>query len=322
MSTGVTTQSVAGGGRICFRGDDRAPYEIFRAGFSSREAGEIKYSGTNPAPLLIHKEHARDYQQAGFKTVVGKTFDPKGMNPKEIYQRTLAGKSPKGMQLAIVPRTGDIRSESAVCVTPRFAMAVLFPPKSRPSDKKEFTWVYAVYVRELYNTHAKQFTEGMKAIEGELVGRDKASNTALGPYGGSGVREAFVDSVALWPLYAHELATKRILAGDVICAMRVKRSWNGPDFTHGCDYELLKRTLKFNRRCTVSKADRKAVKEFLKQEPVRATSPSRSSGFHKDDVNTRVSVGATRLAAHVDRVMQGRPQLDSSDSDFSDVDWE
>src|SRR6202042_2032077 len=99
----------------------------------------------NPAPLLIHPEHASEYGRQGFKTVIGKTFNPSGMSPNEIYARTLEGKSPQGMQIAIVPRTADINSRSAVCISPRFATAILFPPKENPSDSKEFTWIYAVF---------------------------------------------------------------------------------------------------------------------------------------------------------------------------------
>ena len=322
MSTGVEMQSVAGGGRICFRGDDREPSAMFKQGFFSRKPeGPIKYNAANPAPLLIRAEHESEYQRHGFKTTVGKTFDPSGMTPAEIYARTLDGKSPQGMSLAIVPRTADIDSHSAVCVTPRFAMAVLFPPKERPSDQKEYTWVYAVFVRQLYNTHAQQVSDGLKAIEDEFAARNAVSRTISGPYGGAAVREAYVDNVALWPLYAQELATKVLQPADVICALRVRRTWKGSDFTHGCDYELLKKTLKFNRLCAVDKSHVKAVKSFLKSEPVQGTTPSRSSGFHRDDENTRVSIATTKLAAKIDEVMKTRPGATVDDSDVSDSEW-
>jgi len=322
MSTSVEMQDVAGGGRICFRGDDREPSAMFKLGFFSRKpASTIKYTDANPAPLLIRPEHASEYQRHGFKTTVGKTFDPSGMTPSEIYAKTLDGKSPQGMSIAIVPRTADIDSHSAVCVTPRFAMAVLFPPKQNPSDRQEYTWVYAVFVRRLFNTHAQQACDGLKAIENEFAARSAASRTAAAPYGGAAVRDAYVDSVALWPLYAQELATKVVAPADVICAVRVRRAWKGKDFTYGCDYELLTKSLKFNRLCTVDKSQVKAVKAFLKSEPVRGTTPSRSTGFHKDDENTRFSIATAKLAAKVDEMMKGRAVATVEDSDMSDSEW-
>jgi hypothetical protein len=323
MATPVQTQTVVGGGRVCFRGDTREPSIMFKQGFFSRREQDrpIRYNAAPPSPLLIQPEHASAYALQGFKTTVGKTFDPAGMTPSEIYARALEGKSPKGMHLAIVPRTADIDSPSAVCITPRFAMAVLFPPKENKDDKKEFTWVYAVYVRELYNTHAQQVCDGLRAIENELVARDRASQTGISPYGGQAIRDAYVENVALWPLYAQELATKKIEAPDVICAIKVKRTWLGKDFTYGCDYDLLRRTLKFNRLCQVDKSQVKAVKAFFKSEPDRGTTPNRTTGFHKDDENTRMSISVTKLASHIQEMMKNHPaQVD--DTDVLDSEWE
>jgi len=324
MATPVQTQSVAGGGRVCFRGDDREPSVMFKQGFYSRtkQSRPIRYNDAQPSPLLIQAEHASAYALQGFKTTVGKTFDPTGMNPSEIYARTLDGKSPKGMNLAIVPRTSDIDSHSAVCITPRFAMAVLFPPKENKDDKKEFTWIYAVYVRELFNTHAQQVCDGLKAIENELVARDKASLTGINPYGGQAIRDAYAENVALWPLYAQELATKKIEAPDVICAIKVKRAWLGKDFTYGCDYDLLKKTLKFNRLCHVDKSQIKAVKAFFKSEPDHGTTPNRTTGFHKDDENTRMSISLTKLASRIAEMMKTHPGQVADDADVLDSEWE
>jgi hypothetical protein len=93
--------------------------------------------------------------------------------------------------------------------------------------------------------------------------------------------DAYAEDVALWPLYAQELATKVIEAKDVICALKVRRTWKGKDWTYGCDYTMDKDTLVFNRRCEVGKSIISSVGEFLDKEP-NGTSPSRSSGFHKN----------------------------------------
>src|SRR5579885_254627 len=128
-------------------------------------------------------------------------------------------------------------------------MAVLFPPKARPGDNPPAdTWVYAVYVRQLFNTHAQQVCDGLRSIENELAVRDRiAQYSASAPYGGASVFKEYVESVALWTLYAQELATKSIEAKDVICAIKVRRTWLGDDWTYGCNYTLNKKSLKFNK---------------------------------------------------------------------------
>jgi hypothetical protein len=323
----VEMQDVAGGGRICFRGDSREPSVIFKQGFFSRRPdAKIGYNQPSPAPMFIHKEHERIYEGEGFKTVLGKTLDQAAPTPLQAYQTALqGGGAPKGQSIALVPRTPDIDTPSAVCVSPRFAMAVLFPPKAGPTDNvAEFTWVYAVYVRQLFNTHAQQVCDGLRAIENELAVRARiAQYSAATPYGGAPLFREYVESVALWPLYAQELATKSIDARDVICAVKVRRAWKGDDWTYGCDYILSKKSLKFNRRCksNVDKAVIKAVQNFFKSESVSGSTPSRASGFHKDDENTRTSIAIQKFITVMSDKIRDHVPVTADDSEVSDSEW-
>lgn len=326
----VEMQDVAGGGRICFRGDSREPAVMFKQGFFSREPNsKIGYNQPSIAPMFIHKEHERFYKDQGFNTAMGKTLNQAPPTPLQAYQTALqGGGAAKGQSIALVPRTPDVRTPSAVCVSPRFSMAILFPPKAGRNDNvAEFTWVYAVYVRQLFNTHAQQVCDGLRAIENEVTVRTRiAQYSAATPYGGAPVFHEYAESVALWPLYAQELATKSIEASDVICAIKVRRTWKGDDWTFGCDYILSKKSLKFNKRCKshLDKSIIKAVDNFFKAEPANGSTPSRASGFHKDDENTRTSIALKKLIATMsDKVdsIKGRAASMADDSDVSDSEW-
>jgi hypothetical protein len=323
----VEMQDVAGGGRICFRGDDRPPSVMFNQGFFSRKpASKIKYNEPTPAPMFIHEEHGKIYEQQGFGLTQGKgnKLGPDASTVDAYRHAVTQGPAPKGQAIAIVPRTPDINLLTSVCITPRFSMAVLFPPKQSAKDFKEFTWVYAVYVRQLYNTHAQQVCDGLQAIKNELAVRDRISMSPgmRSAYGGSALFSAYVEDLALWTLYAQELATKKIEAGDIICAVEVFRSWHGVDFTYGCDYQMLKKSLEFNKACTLDKVIVKALKAFFKNEPEHGTTPSRSSGFHKDDENTRSSVSLQNLIASLGDTIDKRRGVAVDGSDASDSEWD
>src|ERR1700689_4120047 len=83
MADKVKMQAVAGGGRICFRGDSRDPSEMFQRGFFSREKKskwkfwqnrDIRYRSGEKGPMYIRAEHADFYTQAGAEVVQGKTL--------------------------------------------------------------------------------------------------------------------------------------------------------------------------------------------------------------------------------------------------------
>jgi hypothetical protein len=309
--------AVAGGGRICFRGDTRDPAEMFKQGFFSKDSGsEITTPRVEYNALPIKQAHKKFYEKQGFKVTTprevlilrnkrGEIKDKSIGDIENLEMLTPEGlknlkQFPLDLPIALVPRGRDIVTPTAVCVTPRFSMAVLFPPKeSKHKPVAIKTWIYVLYVRNLFNTHGMQCTEGLEAIRNELEVRQEIASAGLGQAlsKSQGLLDVHASNVALWPLYAQELATKSVEAKDVICAVKVHRDWNGDDWTYGCSYDIWKSSLLMNESCTldgVKKDDRdkliEAVKEFINNEPKTGQTPSRSSGFYKDTEEFRNSI--------------------------------
>src|SRR5580658_7229719 len=124
----VKMKAVAGGGRICFRGDTRDPNGMFQRGFFSREKKskwkfwqnrDIRYRSGEKGPMYIRAEHADFYTQAGAEVVQGKTLKSSLRTPVETYKfGAQKGQAPQGQDIAKVDKAGDIDPISAVCVTP------------------------------------------------------------------------------------------------------------------------------------------------------------------------------------------------------------
>ena len=102
----VKMKAVAGGGRICFRGDTRDPNEMFQRGFFSREKKstwkfwqnrDIRYRSGEKGPMYIRPEHVAFYTQAGAEVTQGKTLETSLRSPVETYRvGTQKGQAPKG----------------------------------------------------------------------------------------------------------------------------------------------------------------------------------------------------------------------------------
>lgn len=193
----------------------------------------------------------------------GDTREPNVMFKNGFHSRE--GESTSIRYRSVGLGSGDIDPPSAVCITPRFAMAPLFPIDLTVTD----LWIYAVYARQVYNTHAQQYADGMKAIKHEIKTNP------------SGDLDNYAETNALWPLFAQEVATKLVAAEDVMCALKCKRIWASQDIFDGCTYTLDKSSLIWNDLCGVDATITSAVTEFLNKEPNSGTTPSRASGFHK-----------------------------------------
>ncbi|WP_263383872.1 hypothetical protein [Granulicella arctica] len=295
--TEVAQKPIAGGGRICFRGDTRSPKQMFRSGFFqqaprggffSRLHVPIVMNALRHNSIPIKAEHKPFYLAAGVKV------RPDARTPEAMF-----------------PAARDIEPMSAVCVTPRFGMAALFPIKTTESpDSMIHTWIYALYVRNVFNTHAQQTLDGLEAIEREIQAR-RAILEAPGVAPNVASLNPHVDR-ALNLLYAQELATESVKSHDVICAIRCERQWNGVSWQDGARYTLDKDSINFNSRVSVDPSITKAVRAFLDKEEVTGETPSRSSGFHRDKPSTRVSVHMQmaaveeRIYGHMDAL---RPRL-------------
>ena len=271
----VQQRPIAGGGRICFRGDTRSPKEIFKNGFFTRtDSGSpppvnapIRLHAQTFESIPIHPEHLSAYKTAGFAT------------DKAPYEAVR------------FPFTRDVDSLTAVCVTPRFSMAALFPPKrGGDGNKPSPTWIYAVYVRSVYNTHAQQVCDGLKAVEDELDIRRQIYRSDKDSRSHRSNLDQYAQSKALWPLYAQELATSVVQPEDVLYAVKCDRHWRGDDWKEGADFTLDKKSIRMNSRSGASSEINESVKTFLDNEPEDGTTPSRSSGFYKQPADERISI--------------------------------
>jgi hypothetical protein len=305
------TKQVAKDGRVCFRGDTRLPDEIFRDGFSPRnrprKAEHVSMPDAGFMAIPVHKKDATIYEQKGM--IVLKRDD--ALEKHGAVHQTLKGnefrmemitdqgkgelahyKPNRNPLVALLPRTSDVFQDTAVCMTPRFSMAVLFPPrKGKPyPDPETDTWIYAVYARKMLNTHGQQCALGLQALQNEFAAREEIRLSGATPKFTGAAMDHFASTGAFWPLYAQEVATCRVEGHDVICAIQAGRVWQGADWTHGCRYTLKRRTTRFNDQCAVDDQVVDAVTEFLDKEPLIGECPSISSGFYKDSAARRTSI--------------------------------
>jgi hypothetical protein len=175
--------------RICFRGDDRPPQEIFAGGFSKRRDGaEAEYVGN------------------------------------KVVQ--LADTDPTIGNILGLTKTGDIDSPTAVCVSPNFNAAALFPlPKDRWDNDITFknSYIYLVYLKSGYNTNLRQamdFLEGITQLR-ELESNETAFATNAAKIEAHRNRVKAIGQV----LYGQEMAADAIDKSHIFAAIEVQRTW-------------------------------------------------------------------------------------------------
>jgi hypothetical protein len=157
---------------------------------------------------------------------------------------------------------GDIDPPTAVCVSARLVGAVMFPLRFTVADPAvSDTWIYMVSVdsADIFNTHKEQVLSGLQG-----VGAGNSANRAL------------------WPLFAHELCALRIPAGNIIGAVRCTRTWLGPAWTAGANYQLHAPII-WNGGCNVAAELHSAAVNFLQDEVdnhANGTTPTMASGYH------------------------------------------
>ena len=176
--------------RICFRGDGRPPSVIFANGFSKREAdAEATYIGNK----------------------VGKFADN---NP------TIAN-------IDGVTKTGDIESKTAVCVSPNFNAAALFPlPDDRWDDNITFenSYIYVLYLDSGYNTNLRQaidFLDGLTQLR-TIEASETAFTTNAAKLEAHRNRVRAIGQV----LYGQEMAADSVKQQHIFAAIEVQRTWN------------------------------------------------------------------------------------------------
>ncbi len=121
--------------------------------------------------------------------------------------------APDGMASLVDPRTAVVLSRS---LTGAIALA-----------ETDAHWLYVMVVdmAELFPAHRIQWETGAEGVREKLEeGRSTEENAA---------------SWALWALAAHEYATRKVPAGQVLAAVRARRAWKGSPFLDGGRYDLV-----------------------------------------------------------------------------------
>ena len=245
--TGTSLGSESAVNRICFRGDLRPPSESYKHQFDENAGRE---------PIL---------PSAG--------FDARNQGATPVYR-------PKE------GAAGDADPESGVCVTPRFAVAPLFPIQNFP-----WTWIYVVYVEKAYNTKMRQVIDSQQVMKNISSGTFLQNVVRYATLGCVDMRPTVDLQQAadiMWSLYGDELMVDRLPAGNIICAIKCKRldyQTLKTNFKNGIRYELVSPIVP-NVKCTLPQSVYMLGLEFLNDElnlHPTGTTPTVQTGFHASD---------------------------------------
>ena len=245
--TGTSLGSESAVNRICFRGDLRPPSESYKHQFDENAGRE---------PILT---------SAG--------FDARNQDATPVYR-------PKE------GAAGDADPESGVCVTPRFAVAPLFPIQNFP-----WTWIYVVYVEKAYNTKMRQVIDSQQVMKNISSGTFLQNVVRYATLGCVDMRPTVDLQQAadiMWSLYGDELIVDRLPAGNIICAIKCKRldyQTLKTNFKNGIRYELVSPIVP-NVKCTLPQSVYMLGLEFLNDElnlHPTGTTPTVQTGFHASD---------------------------------------
>jgi hypothetical protein len=143
----------------------------------------------------------------------------------EIFRDGFAPRDGQGIVYRLMKQ--DIHPHTAVCVTGSLDAAALFPVKVDrsksadidPSQKEapEETRIYVVAPKALFDTHDVQ-----ARFAARIMPDQGAEQQTMGQGN----------------LYGQERAAQSIAPEDVLCAITVKRTWRGADYTEGGSYTI------------------------------------------------------------------------------------
>ncbi|MNQ49389.1 hypothetical protein D3C85_632990 [compost metagenome] len=145
------------------------------------------------------------------------------------------------------PRSGDMASISANCVSTKISAAALFPNDTNV----EWTWIFVVYVAQGFNAYEQQQLDAWTIIN--------RKPEIYGTY--------LMDRVT-WPIQAEEFAAVSIPGRHVLGCIRCQRQWSSNDWKLGGQY-VLDDTLYWNTANidpALNAARVARVKDFIKNE--------------------------------------------------------
>jgi hypothetical protein len=114
-----------------------------------------------------------------------------------------------------ISSAGDVKPETAVCISPDMNAAALFPLPVDQSVVFATTWIYLVYVKSGYHTHGRMVLDaltGLRSIQHREYRFRKQASVGI-----NGL------------LYGQEMATDAIPATSVWGALEIWRVWNERD---------------------------------------------------------------------------------------------
>jgi hypothetical protein len=244
--------------RLLFRGDDRAPADIFAAGFQRRQ----EYINMQPG----------QYRDAAF--AAGKV--PKAQKAEfQARGATFAG------DVRYMPKAGDLDPKTGICVSPRLCCAALFPLKSEDDPPRSDTWIYGLYLERGYNTHEAQVHDGLRGIGMEIAMRRSINFGDSMPT----FESAKESTMGLW--FANELCARQVSPAEILCAIRCTRSWIGTDWTAGAHFSLDLDSLVWNERSNkIDPKVRELLASFIEGEAAEKeqTTPRMSSGYRQAEL--------------------------------------
>jgi hypothetical protein len=87
--------------------------------------------------------------------------------------------------------------------------------------------------------------------------------------------------VAFWPLYAQEMAAKRIPNTHIVGAVRVTRTWQGPNYKYGAKF-VFHTPVYFNVNCAIDRGTKNLIEDILTDyaHDGAGITPATESGFH------------------------------------------
>mmetsp|Transcript_4009 Transcript_4009/g.6151 ORF Transcript_4009/g.6151 Transcript_4009/m.6151 type:complete len:362 (+) Transcript_4009:99-1184(+) len=268
--------------RVCFRSDDRAPYDSYYNKHQQR-VSKWKTQKVQPDAMEI------------FKT---------GFTIREGYDK------PEYRSKSPLTEVGDIQPETAVCVSQDFFATPFFPLTGNFDVKGKEGWTYAVFVEKGYNTKCKQVFHAQTIQKQKTkVGLRKSARLALTGKDKPTLSQEEA-AVINWALFGEELAVPcEIPVRNIIAAVRItNRAVVGGDaFKNGVSFTAsqLVRNPNF-APASLSEEMRKKyfsmTVDFLRGEidnPSRTVTPNQTSGFTKNEPSTQAQAQSFDVGGYI-----------------------
>jgi len=228
---------------------------MIRLGGNTGEGSRAGFRGDNRKPQVIFI--------SGFQSQ-----DPEMKITPRLYRPEITGTS-RSLRPELDLMPGDIDPVSAVTFSARFTAAAMFPLRTDDDEPQTSdTYVYGLVVDGgLYNTHQQQALKGLDALRqwGTMTGRDLDDAAAR---------------ICFWPLYAQEMATKRVPNTHIVGGVKVTRRWKGSNYTSGANFTYHSPPI-FNVNCVIDKKMKYMIQEVLTEfaNDGVGESPERESGY-------------------------------------------